>query len=117
MNTPRGSLWQGILPVPGLILSLWALTSLGVAFGIAPAYRGMVTTGPYRRLRHPMYAGEILSLIGACVAAPSLWNLIILLVFIASVLWRIDREEHTLNRNGYSAYATAVRWRLMPGVW
>ncbi len=117
MHTPGGSSWQGLLPVPGLILTLWALASLGITFGIAPAYRGMVTTGPYRWLRHPMYAGEILSLIGTCLAAATLWNLFMLLVFTASVLWRIEREERILNCNGYPAYAAAVRYRLLPGVW
>jgi hypothetical protein len=117
MHTPARSPWQGLLPLPGLILNLWGLTCLGTAFGIAPAERGLVTAGPYRWLRHPMYAGELLSLVGAGAAAPSSWNLSLLLIFIASVLWRIDLEEHILDCNGYTAYAAVVRWRLLPGVW
>jgi len=112
-----GSLWQGLLPVPGLALNLWALAALGTTFGISPAQRGLVTDGPYHWLRHPMYAGELLSLMGGLVATFQLWNLILLLVFSASLIWRISREEAILGSNVYPAYARHVRWRLVPGIW
>jgi len=112
-----GSLWQGLLPVPGLALNLWALAALGTAFGISPAQRGLVTEGPYHWLRHPMYAGELLSLMGGLVAAFRIWNLVILLVFTASVVWRISQEELILSSSGYPAYTRHVRWRLVPGIW
>ena len=112
-----GPLWQGLLPVPGLVLNLWALASLGTAFGISPAQRGLVTEGPYHWLRHPIYAGELLSLVGGLIAAFQLWNLVILLVFSASLIWRISREEQILHQCGYPVYATHVRWRLVPGIW
>jgi protein-S-isoprenylcysteine O-methyltransferase Ste14 len=111
------SLWQGLLPVPGLALNLWALAALGTAFGISPAQRGLVTEGPYHWLRHPMYAGELLSLIGGLVAAFRVWNLALLLVFTASLIWRITREEQILGSSGYPAYARHIRWRLVPGIW
>ena len=114
---PSGSLWQGLLPVPGLALNLWALAALGTAFGIAPAQRGLVTEGPYHWLRHPMYVGELLSLMGGLGAAFRLWNLVLLLVFSASLIWRINREELILDRSGYPAYSRHVKWRLMPGIW
>jgi protein-S-isoprenylcysteine O-methyltransferase Ste14 len=118
-STPAsgGLLWLDLLPVPGLILNLWALISLGSVFGISPAHRGLVTSGPYHWLRHPMYAGELLSLLGGLLAAFRVWNLVILLVFAASLIWRIHWEEHVLNRNGYFAYARHIRWRLIPGIW
>lgn len=109
--------WQCLLPVPGLALTLWALASLGTAFGIAPARRSLVVRGPYRLLRHPMYAGELLSLAGAWVSAPGLWNLAVFLAFAASLVWRISQEERILDDCGYTEYAVSVRWRLLPGVW
>jgi protein-S-isoprenylcysteine O-methyltransferase Ste14 len=112
-----GALWQGFLPVPGLALNLWALAALGTTFGISPAHRGLVTYGPYHWLRHPMYAGELLSLIGGLLGAFRIWNLIILLVFAGSLIWRITWEEKILNHIGYPAYAGYVRWRLVPGIW
>ena len=111
------TLWQGLLPVPGLVLNLWALASLGTAFGISPARRGLVMEGPYRRIRHPMYAGELLSLIGGLLGAFQPWNVVVLLVFAVSLVWRITWEEKILNLNGYMAYAALVRWRLVPGIW
>ncbi len=110
-------IWTGLLPIPGLALNLWALVSLGSAFGVSPARRGLVTTGPYRWLRHPMYTGELLSLLGGLCASPIWWNLGILLIFVASLVWRIRREENFLNYSGYFVYARYVRWRLIPGVW
>jgi protein-S-isoprenylcysteine O-methyltransferase Ste14 len=112
-----GSFWLGLLPVPGLALNLWALASLGTVFGISPAQRGLVTEGPYHWLRHPMYAGELFSLFGGLVAAFRLWNLVLLLVFTASLIWRIRREEQILGSSGYPAYVRHVRWRLVPGIW
>jgi len=103
------------LAVPGLCLVLWSMWSLGSSFSIAPAARKLVVQGPYRFIRHPMYAGEILSLCGACAASLTPWNLYVLLVFIASICVRVAAEE-ALFKN-YSIYANLVKWRLVPGVW
>jgi protein-S-isoprenylcysteine O-methyltransferase Ste14 len=109
--------WMGLLPVPGLALNLWALASLGIAFGIAPAHRGLVTQGPYHWLRHPMYAGELLSLVGGLIGAFGIWNAVVFLVFTATIMWRITEEEKVLRKTGYAAYVGLVKWRLVPGIW
>jgi protein-S-isoprenylcysteine O-methyltransferase Ste14 len=108
----QASLW---LSIPGLLLMLWSFWSLGDAFSIAPAERRLVTEGPYRFIRHPMYAGEILSLFGLCLGSPSLWNWIVLSLFIFSVQTRISHEEVLFER--YPIYAHFVKWRMIPGVW
>ncbi len=104
-----------LLPVPGLILSIWASMALGASFAIAPADRGLARRGPYRWLRHPMYTGELLSLLGTLAAAWSVWNALLLTAFTAAVVWRIGVEEGVIA--GYDEYAGRVRWRLLPGVW
>jgi len=109
--------WPELLPLPGLALNLWALTCLGTAFGISPANRGLVLSGPYRWVRHPMYLGELLSLGGTLAVSPALVNLTIFLVFAGSITWRIHQEEKVLGCNGYSFYTARVRWRLLPFVW
>jgi len=103
------------LSVPGLLVMLWAFWNLGSSFAIAPAARRLVISGPYRFLRHPMYAGELFSLAGFCVASPLVWNWSVLLVFALSIWYRISQEEILLKR--YAMYAHFVKWRLMPGVW
>jgi hypothetical protein len=104
-----------VLAFFGVVFSLWGLASLGRSFGIAPADRGLVCSGAYRLVRHPMYAGELLSFLAVILANPGIWNgllfFIILLVFILRIGW----EEQILN--GYAAYSRWVRWRLLPFVW
>ncbi len=113
MRTTKGS-W-GWLAVPGLCLVLWSIWSLGGSFSIAPAVRKLVVQGPYRFIRHPMYAGEILSLSGACIASLIPWNVCVLVIFSTSIYIRIIEEEALFK--DYPIYAHSVKWRLVPGVW
>ena len=108
--SPRASTnpWLALLLVPGLLLALWAMLALDRSFSIAPAKREIVTRGPYKYMRHPMYGGEILSLIGVLIASFSLWNVVLFIIFLASVLWRIRVEENLLGRD--SSYAKSVPW-------
>ncbi len=99
----------------GLLLAVWGLLSLGSSFGVAPADRGLVRDGPYRLLRHPMYAGELLAVFAASAGAFSLWNLGLWSLLLLSVLLRIRWEERAVS--GYRGYAAQVRWGLIPGVW
>jgi protein-S-isoprenylcysteine O-methyltransferase Ste14 len=100
----------------GYGLILWSLLTLGSRFGIAPADRGLVTGGPYRLVRHPMYLGELL-LRGALVAAaPDILLALLLSLSLGAIqVLRIRREEQILC--GYPLYASQVRYRLLPGVW
>jgi protein-S-isoprenylcysteine O-methyltransferase Ste14 len=105
--------------IPGLALVLLALVTMGPVFGISPAHRGLVMRGPYRMMRHPMYAGELLSFLGTLILSSSLWNAAILIVFLLSVLWRIRWEETILTYHNimYQTYAEKTRWRLIPLIW
>jgi protein-S-isoprenylcysteine O-methyltransferase Ste14 len=112
MAMPQALAWAGL---PGLLLSLWAMLSLGTTFDVAPADRALTQRGAYRYLRHPMYAGELLSCLGVCAVQPSTRNLVVTLAFAVSLLFRIHEEERIVT--GYADYAQIVRWRLVPGVW
>lgn len=113
---PGGLPWLGegiqIVSLAGMVA---ALISLGRSFAIAPADRGLRTTGLYRWVRHPLYAAEISFYVGYLVVYPSWRNVIALIASVAIQIIRITREERILA--GYARYASQVRWRLVPFVW
>ena len=104
------------LQLLGVLLAMWAMISLGEAFGIAPADRGLVAErGPYRLIRHPMYAGEILAFAGWLLERPSAEGAALLLACLLLAVLRIRWEEEVIE--GYDGYARRVRWRLVPFIW
>lgn len=87
------------------------------SFGIAPANRGIKVSGPYRYMRHPMYAGYLFVHIGALVLMFSWHNLLIYLIGWAAQIRRLLAEEHLLGSDPtYASYMGKVRWRLLPGI-
>lgn len=113
---PGNLYWLGeIVQVAGLSGMVAAAISLGRSFGIAPADRGLRTTGLYAWVRHPLYAMEIAYFVGFLVANPSWRNLAILMADTTVQLLRALREERILK--DYANYACRVRWRLLPLVW
>ncbi len=78
-----------------------------------------VTTGPYRFVRHPLYAGAVLYFLGAPLLLGSRLGLALAPLLIAAVAFRAVLEERLLSAelDGYAAYAARVRWRLVPWVW
>ena len=79
----------------------------------------VITSGPYRFVRHPMYAGMIFYLFFTPLLLGSWWGLLWGLVLLGLFAIRIQIEEGTLRRElqGYNEYAKRVRYRLIPGVW
>jgi len=79
----------------------------------------VVSTGPYALVRHPMYAGSLLYLLGIPLALGSYWGLPPLLPLITLLLWRLLDEEKLLARKlpGYAEYQRRVRARLIPGIY
>jgi protein-S-isoprenylcysteine O-methyltransferase Ste14 len=92
-----------------------AKASLGRSFGLLPAHRGMVATGPYRIVRHPMYLGYVIGQTGFVLVNFSLQNALILLGVYLALGLRITREEAVLSASeDYGRYQGQVRWRLVP---
>ncbi len=99
-------------------LSLASLLSLGRRFGVFPALRGLVTRGPYRLVRHPMYLAYVISDIGYNLQEWNSGTALMVIVGWASLLYRIHAEERVLSRDaGWSSYIALVRHRLLPGLW
>ena len=79
----------------------------------------LVTSGPYRLVRHPGYVGAILASACGGVALGSWWSLVPLAPFAALFLRRTAVEDRMLRADldGYAGYAERVRYRLVPGLW
>jgi len=79
----------------------------------------VVSTGPYRVVRHPMYAGALLMLLFTPIALGSLWGLLAVLPMFAVIGVRLLDEEKFLAKNlpGYAKYCEKTRYRLVPFVW
>ncbi|WP_435499287.1 methyltransferase family protein [Variovorax sp. LT1R20] len=121
------SLSSGIQLAPVLVTEAmqvfaigWQIVSkiyLGRSFGLLPADRGIVTKGPYRFVRHPIYLGYFLNHLGFLLSAFSWWNFFTYaaLYFFQGV--RIFREEQLLLKNNeYLMYAKKVKYRVIFGL-
>jgi len=100
----------------GLLVVIGGKVSLGRSFGLMPANRGIVSTGLYRIVRHPIYLGYVVTHIAFLGANPSMWNIAVLVTGDIALMARAVREELTLARDAeYREYQTRVRWRVLPG--
>lgn len=115
--------WVGLaLFAAGIALqaaAFWALRGLYTSrLGIQPGHR-LVTSGPYRLVRHPGYLSNLLCLGGMGLALSSLVGLGLTLFVVPLIVRRIAREEEMLATEfgrAYEQYRRQTRWRLMPYV-
>lgn len=120
------------MPVPLVVLGdVLVALGLGVAMlvivqnGYAAANvtvepgQTLVSTGLYGRVRHPMYTGNVVLMLGIPFALGSYWDLLLLVPGILVLVLRIRDEETLLLAElpGYRDYVMQVRHRLLPGVW
>lgn len=107
-----------LLFVLGASLAIYSFVVLGSSFAVLPARRGIVTHGPYRMVRHPAYAGELV-MISACVLSnPSLSTASVLGAALPLIALRIHAEEEILSSSeGYRHYRSRVRNRVIPCLW
>ena len=79
----------------------------------------VVSTGPYAFVRHPMYAGALVMLLGVPLSLGSWWGLLALVPMTLTIVWRLLDEERVLaaSLEGYAEYRAKVRYRLVPGLW
>ena len=126
--------WTGTIPLVyhlgsllgillGHMLSLWAMASNSFfSEGVRiQEERGhtVATTGPYRYVRHPGYAGVLLSLLATPFLLGSPWALIPSMASVTLYVVRTSLEDKALIKElpGYKAYAQQTRYRLLPGLW
>lgn len=79
----------------------------------------VISSGPYRWVRHPGYAGALIAYLFVPVLLNSMWAFIPTLITIGLYVVRTSLEDRFLQENleGYRAYAANVKYRLLPGIW
>jgi protein-S-isoprenylcysteine O-methyltransferase Ste14 len=83
------------------------------------AEQKVIATGPYALVRHPMYIGALVMLVGVPLALGSFWGLLAIVPMTLVLVWRLLDEEKFLAKNlaGYSEYQNKVRYHLLPMIW
>jgi protein-S-isoprenylcysteine O-methyltransferase Ste14 len=110
-----------ILCVAGIVIAIWARVHLGRNWSGTPSMKEgheFVTSGPYRYVRHPIYTGMILALLGSALVAGVIW-LVMFFFFTANFLYRIPVEERYMMQlfpDQYPAYKKRTK-ALIPFVW
>jgi protein-S-isoprenylcysteine O-methyltransferase Ste14 len=119
--TPGDEVWpEGgfVLVSIAAVLSFASLITLGKHFGVRPAMRGLVTSGPYRIVRHPMYLSYVMADIGYNLQEWNWGTVLLTLAGWLSLIYRIHFEERVLSQNAeWPKFARTVRYRLLPGLW
>ena len=111
--------WAGVaLQLAGMLWQISAKAVLGRSFGLLPAARGIVTGGPYRVVRHPIYLGYLVGHLGFLLSNFSLQNVLVLGGLYVAQAIRMLREETVLAGSAeYRDYTRRVRWRIVPYVY
>ena len=127
---PTGpTLWKGsnqvtevgvLITLIGAALALIAFASLGSSFSVSPEARTLSTQGIYKFVRHPMYLGELLMIVGALTGQAQLTLGIGTLIVIGLQIQRIRMEESLLRRTfpaKFQEFRELTAYRLIPGIW
>ena len=101
----------------GLVLIIAGKITLGRSFGLVPANRGVVIGGVYGFVRHPIYAGYLLTHLAFACAHPTTWNVTVLVLTDTALIVRALYEEKVLEADrSYQSYCRRVAWHIVPGV-
>ena len=110
-----------VLVAAGLGLAMLVVIQNGYAAATVTVEAGqqLVSTGLYGVVRHPMYTGNIVLMLGIPLALGSYWGLLLLVPGILVLVLRIRDEEELLTRelSGYREYTEQVHYRLLPYIW
>jgi len=116
--------------LPGVLLFVAAMGLIGWVMAInrfaeatvriqSERNHAVVTSGPYRIVRHPMYVGMILMYPATALMLGSGWAMAVAALILVLIVWRTALEDRFLRSElpGYLEYAAHTRYRLIPGIW
>ncbi|MCW2587707.1 MAG: putative protein-S-isoprenylcysteine methyltransferase [Mycobacterium sp.] len=110
-----------VLVAAGLVLAQWVVIQNSYAAATITVEREqpLVDTGLYGMVRHPLYVGALIMMVGSPLALGSLWALVVLVPGFVALAVRIVDEEQMLTEQlpGYDEYTQKVPYRLVPNVW
>jgi protein-S-isoprenylcysteine O-methyltransferase Ste14 len=112
-----------VVVILGYLISIWAFLENKFFSAVVriQTERGhsVVSTGPYRWVRHPGYAGGLIGYLATPFALGTLWSFLPAVLTGIALIARTALEDQTLQNEltGYREYAARVRYRLLPGVW
>jgi protein-S-isoprenylcysteine O-methyltransferase Ste14/uncharacterized membrane protein (UPF0127 family) len=118
-GAPGALAWLGEpLQFVGVAAAVLALASLGRSVGVVAANRGIKTSGLYRLVRHPAYAGYLLGYVGYVLCYPTPRNAVLIVITLLALNARAIVEERFLQRDpSYGDYLRGTRWRFVPYVY
>ena len=116
-DNPNILLLASLVTIFGIAIAICSLSTLGGSFSIIPQARRLVQTGPYKLVRHPVYLGELISILGIVLARPSAIAMAIYVLLIALLFYRALQEEKLLAGifPEYETYSLR-RARFIPGI-
>ena len=118
-----GQYLAALVVAGGYGLAVWAMVVNPYFSAVARIQRDrgqvVVTTGPYRIVRHPSYAGALLASLAIPIMLDAIWALVPALLLVVALIIRTKLEDRMLMEElgGYPAYAAETSYRLIPGVW
>ena len=112
-----------VVIIAGYALGSWALIENRYFSGVVRLQtdRGhsVVSSGPYRFVRHPGYAGTVITYLAIPFLLDSAWALVPAVILVVLLFWRTKLEDRFLQENltGYKDFTLKTRFRLIPGIW
>jgi protein-S-isoprenylcysteine O-methyltransferase Ste14 len=121
-NVPVTAVWAGdVFVAVGLWIVFTAYRANSFAAATVEVFEGqrVISSGPYAIVRHPMYSGALVVFGAMPLALGSWWAGLVLAPLVATIAWRLLREEMYLRAHlsGYREYCRSVRSRLVPYIW
>lgn len=102
-----------------IVFIVFSVNSFTAATVEVAEQQKVISAGPYAFVRHPMYSGALVMLLGTPLALSSWWGLPAFALMVAVIVVRLLDEEKLLQAKltGYAEYAKSVKHRLIPAVW